>query len=157
MISPNSPRRSWANSAVDYLTKLGRVNLLNGVTAADYLRDQTDAAARCQRAEESAAAKSMGWNDPHAGEGEDVGDRITVLGDYQQPVQQSSPVHVRRGLGGLAIAALAAGVAGPLGVGAAYVLPRLLDRDETPPAIVQPEPAEPRDVSVRLKRLSDLD
>jgi len=148
----SSQPTSWKEQATDYFVKMGRVNLLNGVSAAENIRETTEASQRIQRAEESAVAKSMGWNDPHA-EGDDVGDRVTVLGDYNAPPKEpASPVKRLEGLAKTAIALGLLGMGGGAGVAAAYLVPKLLDK----PGVVSPVIPGESKVTIGLRRLADL-
>lgn len=142
---------------VDYLKKRGRQKLWAGSIAANKLQDEADRQRISQAHEARAARKAMGWDEsPVEGEGDDVSNRQTVLGDFNAPTptivypperSDRSPV-----LGTILATALAVGLpgAGLLGFGIAKML-----GDKAEKVII--ERGKDTSMTLGLKRIGDLD
>lgn len=129
-----------------------------GSIAADKVQDEADRQRASLAHEARAARKAMGWDEsPIEGEGEDVSNRQTVLGDFNQqpaqpptivypPQQDRSPI-----LGTVLATALAVGLpgAGVLGFSAAKWFG---DKAET----VIIEKGKDTATTLGLKRIGDL-
>lgn len=79
MSGSNESERS---KLVSYLEKLGKINQWVGLMAADNLGQSMEDRQRAIRAEENWGAKALGQKPIHPEEDEEMGDRVSVLGDY---------------------------------------------------------------------------
>jgi len=159
----STEKETPTEKVVEYFEKRGRQKLHLGAIANEKLQDEADRQRNSQAHQERAARQAMGWDDsPIEGEGEEVSQRQTVLGDFNQqppqpptvvyPPQQAVPEPARKPmLGTIAALALGAAVpgAGALGYGVAKMLG---DKAET----VIIEKGRDTATSLGLKRFSDL-
>jgi len=155
----STEKETPTEKAVEYFEKRGRQKLHLGMIANEKLQDEADRQRNSQAHQERAARQAMGWDDsPIEGEGEEVSQRQTVLGDFnQQPPPPPTIVYPPTAperkpiLGTVLATALAVGLpgAGALGYGIAKMVG---DKAET----VIIEKGKDTATSLGLKRFKDL-